>query len=212
MDQTWQIIVSVVTAFAAIVALVISIIQISKSNKQSLFERRLNAYLKIRWLKSLCDENNSLKENYLKEAKEGPILVLDMLFSCMTNNSYLEEIQPVINHVLEPEWQRKYLFKIEELRSLCEEVRLIFPENIGYSLADFIFYYEETLVSMYKYQIALNHLEKECKELNRPLPTDDSLENNCRSVVVKNIEGTFELSERLFKEGTLEKAKKVIKL
>ena len=80
MDQAWQIIVSVVTAFAAIVALVISIIQISKSNKQSLFERRLNAYLKIRWLKSLCDENNSFKENYLKEAKEGPILVLDMLF------------------------------------------------------------------------------------------------------------------------------------
>ena len=35
---------------------------------------------------------------------------------------------------------------------------------------------------------------------------------NCRSVVVRNIEGTFELSERLFKEGTLEKAKKVIKL
>ena len=211
MGQTWQIIVSVVTAIAAIVALVISVIQISKSNKQSLFERRLNAYLKIRWLKALCDENNSFNENYLKEAKEGPVLVLD-IFSCMTNNSYLEEIQPVINHVLEPEWQRKYLFKIEELRSLCEEVRLIFPENFGYSLADFIFYYEEMLVSMYKYQIALNHLEKESKELNRPLPTDDSLENNCRSVVVRNIEGTFELSERIFKEGTLEKAKKAIKL
>ncbi|MBR2874224.1 MAG: hypothetical protein IKC00_00185 [Clostridia bacterium] len=211
MGQTWQIIVSVVTAIAAIVALVISVIQISKSNKQSLFERRLNAYLKIRWLKALCDENNSFNENYLKEAKEGPVLVLDN-FSCMTNNSYLEEIQPVINHVLELEWQRKYLFKIEELRSLCEEVRLIFPENIGYSLADFIFYYEEMLVSMYKYQIALNHLEKESKELNRPLPTDDSLENNCRSVVVRNIEGTFELSERIFKEGTLEKAKKAIKL
>lgn len=211
MGQTWQIIVSVVTAIAAIVALVISVIQISKSNKQSLFERRLNAYLKIRWLKALCDENNSFNENYLKEAKEGPVLVLD-IFSCMTNNSYLEEIQPVINHVLELEWQRKYLLKIEELRSLCEEVRLIFPENIGYSLADFIFYYEEMLVSMYKYQIALNHLEKESKELNRPLPTDDSLENNCRSVVVRNIEGTFELSERIFKEGTLEKAKKAIKL
>ena len=30
--------------------------------------------------------------------------------------------------------------------------------------------------------------------------------------ILENIEGTFELSERLFKEGTLEKAKKVIKL
>ncbi len=90
----------------------------------------------------------------------------------MVNCTFLENIQGTLSHTLESKFQRKYLLKMEALRNMCEEVRLIFTENIGYPLADFIFYYQEMLVSMYKYEIALNGLEKECQEANMPLLTD----------------------------------------
>lgn len=203
---------SIVASIIAVIAVFISVIQIKKSNKQALFERRLKAYLTVKWMKALCDEHESISKTYLEEARKGPLLSIDLLFVWMTNCSALEEIQPVIHHILEGEFQRKYLLKMEDLRNLCEEVRLIFPENIGYKLADFIFYYEEMLVSIYKYQIAINGIEKECKENTKPLSSDNQLENSQRKIVVKNVNGTFELSKKLFSDGTFENAKKSIKI
>lgn len=211
MDVT-NIIVSIVTAVTAVIAIIISVVQITKSNKQSLFDRRLNAYLTVKWMKSLCDENKSLATSYLQDGKTEPIFSIDLMFNMMTNCNYLEEIQGTLSHALESEYQRKYLLKIETLRNLCEEVRLIFPKNIGYPLADFIFYYEEMLVTMYKYQVAIDGITKECQQFNRPFPKDHSLENRCRTNLIKYLSGTFELAERLWKEGTLQKAVNQIKL
>lgn len=210
MEPVLNIVLSVITAFAAIVALGISVAQIIKSNKQSLFDRRLKAYLTVKWMKSLCDSNKELADDYLKDAEEGPLHALDYFFVLMTNTTFLEGVQSAISHVLEPEYQRVYLLKIEELRNLCEEVRLIFPEYIGYPLADFIFYYEEMLVAIYKYQVAFENISKKCTDSNKPFPGDNALENSQRKTVKKYISGTFELSERVF--GYLETAKRIIKL
>lgn len=203
---------SIVTAVIAIIAVVISIIQIKKSNKQALFERRLKTYLTVKWMKALCDENESISKTYLDDAKNEPLSEIDLLFVWMTNCSALEEIQSAINHTLEADFQRKYLLKMEELRNLSEEAQLIFPNNIGNELANFIFYYEEMLVSIYKYQIAINKIEKECQYNKKPLPLDNQFENNQRSLVVKYLSRTFELSKKLVDDGTVEKAKKSIKL
>lgn len=208
----WEIALSIITAATAIIAVIISVIGICKSNKQSLFDRRLKVYLTIKWMKSLCDQNKSIAQSYLEDGKKGPMLAIDYMFNLMTNCTFLEDIQGTLSHTLESEFQRKYLLKMESLRNMCEEVRLIFPENIGYPLADFIFYYQEMLVSMYKYEIALNGIEKECQEANMPLPHDNGLENNCRATLLKNLSGAFELADRLWSEGTLQKATKQIKL
>ena len=197
-------VLAIVTGAAAVIALIISIVQITTSNKQALFERRLKAFLTIKWMKQLCDENASLKETVLKDKNE-PMFSIDLFFVYMTNSSDLEVLQTVVGHVLESEYQRKYLLKIEELRSLCEEVRLIFPESIGYQLADFVYYYEEMLVAMYKYQVAIKSISKELD--NKPFPKDNSLENRQRKDAIRLIEGTFLLSEKLYNNGTLEKAK-----
>ncbi len=202
-------VLAIVTGAAAVIALIISIIQITTSNKQALFERRLKAFLTIKWMKQLCDENTSLKETFLKD-KDEPMLSIDLFFVYMTNSSDLEVLQTVVGHVLESEYQRKYLLKIEELRSLCEEVRLIFPESIGYQLADFVYYYEEMLVAMYEYQVAIKSIRKESEK--KPFPVNNSVEVRQRKSMIRFIEGTFLLSERLFKNGILEKAKSSIKL
>lgn len=123
---TPELIISIITAVAAILALIISIISVRQSNRQSMFERRLAAFLKIKWMYYLIKPNNEVVKSYINDMEEGPLFNTDFLYQMMTNNTYLEEIQPVISHPLESEWQRKYLMKIEDMRSLCEEIRLYF--------------------------------------------------------------------------------------
>lgn len=212
MNAIISIILSIITAVTAIIAIVISIVEMRKSNKQSLFERRLNAYLKVLWMKKLCEANKTLKDTYLDEGKNCPILELDFIFCQMTNCADLEEIQGTLQHLNNSELKRKFLLKIELLRNLCEEVKLIFPENIGYPLSDFVFYYEEMLFAMYRYQITLEKLSNDVQDSTKPLPCNNSIENACRWNLIKYLSGTFEISERLWKDGTLRKATKQIKL
>ena len=104
MDVT-NIIVSIVTAITAVIAIIISVVEIKKSNKQSLFDRRLNAYLTAKWMKSLCDEHKSLATSYLQDGKTKPMFSIDFMFNMMTNCNYLEEIQGTLSHALESEYQ-----------------------------------------------------------------------------------------------------------
>lgn len=207
MDVIVEIVLSTITAITAVVAVFISISGIKKSNKQSLFDRRLNVYLNIKWMTSLCDENNKLANMYINDSKDGPLLSIDFMFNLMTNCSYLEEVQGLLSHTSESEYQRTFLLKLESLKSLCEEARLIFPENIGYPLADFIYYYEELLFTMYKYQEALNGMSIKYGA-NNELPNNDKLENIWREKVIRYLSGTLNLSCRLSNEAILEKTKK----
>ena len=209
-----SIVLSIITAVAAIVALFISVFQIINSNRQKLFERRLNAYLKIKWMKLLCDQNKELLDKYVKMATENnmPLLGLEELFYHMTNTAYLESMQPAIYHIADYEWQRKYLLKVDEIRSLSEEVRLIFPGSIGYDLSDFVFYYGEMIVLIYRYQSMMQKGMNAKDVINKSIPVDELEEMRARMELLKYLEGTFELADRLFKEGTLNKAQSKIKL
>ena len=202
-----------VTGFAAVVALCISIYSIMQSNKHALFERRLNAYLKVKWLAKLCDQNKEYYLSYYTPDKcNEPDHTVDLLFIYMTNCAFLEEVQISIENQFDVLEKKKYLLKIEELRNLCEEVQLIFPDNLGHALADFVFYYHEMLSSIYKYKLYVDKIGLQCQKENNPFPKNNQYEIGYRKEMVKLISGTFELSERLFKEKTLEKAKEKIKL
>ena len=101
---------------------------------------------------------------------------------------------------------------MEELKNLCEEVKLIFPEIIGHELADFVYYYTELLINIYKYKALTKHISEQCEKNNTAFPLDQRNENNLRQILVHRLEGTVTLSDRLFKNGTLDKVKKKIKL
>ena len=58
----WNFWLSVITAIAAIVALFLSVRQIQLSNKQQLFERRLNAYIITNGLIELYKKNKVFLE------------------------------------------------------------------------------------------------------------------------------------------------------
>lgn len=180
-----QLALSIITSIAAIIALFISVWQIFISNKHALFERRLAVYLKIRRLIELCNENKKFKESYIKDKNE-PLYAINMLYIAMTNNIFLESAQTIIENILVSEHQRIYLMKMEEFSSLSTEVTLIFPKKISINVAKFILNYKEMLVSMYKYIVCLNSLEKEADETSKPIRSN-SLENRCRKDTIDKI-------------------------
>lgn len=138
------------------VAISISVIQIIISNKQHLFERRLKNFLIIKALISLFECNRK----YLQEDRCEPIFAYDLIFSWLTNNTYLSDITAVISNQLKQEYQKSFLIKLEDLEEVATENEYIFPNSINKSTARFTRAYKELLHKFYKYAVCWNSIEE----------------------------------------------------
>ena len=156
--NNWNFWLSLITAVTAILAIVLSIKQISLSNKHHLFERRLKAYMIVSGLVGLYEENRMLIEG---KRKDEPQFAIDHEFIWLTNNTYMEAQSEAIVHPLEQPYHKEFLKKREELRSLATEIRLIFKKPINDSYGKFVECYEKTLFRMYQYQIIIDKMMKE---------------------------------------------------
>lgn len=136
-----------ISAIVAIIALLISCYQARLSNKQSLFNRRLNIWITVDKLMSV----------YVKNAKDlehddKPQMAINLLFVLLTNTTYLQSISTSINQVLDADPQLKLHLKLDEMKSLAMEARFCFKEKSGDAIAEFIEAYQSLLFSMYQYQ------------------------------------------------------------
>lgn len=157
MLKDWNFWCSIITAIAAIVALVLSVKQSRLSNKQQLFERRLRAYMLANGLISLC------KDNYgwiSAKREERPQLENDWNFMWLTNNSYMEEQAKAIEHPIEQLFHKEFLRKREELRKQAMEFELIFKGDVALKYSEFLRAYENALDKMYQYQIIIDKMKK----------------------------------------------------
>ena len=148
-----------ISAIVAIIALLISCYQARLSNKQSLFNRRLNIWITVDKLMSV----------YVKNAKDleldnEPQMAIGQLFEWLTNTTYLQSISASINQVLDDDSQLRLHLKLDEMSSLAMEARFCFKGKSGDTIADFIEAYQSLLFSMYKYQILLNIMSQSAKE------------------------------------------------
>lgn len=157
---------SAITGTTAIIALILTFIQIRLSNKQSLFERRLECYLKIDGLMQLYKENQKSLE---AERKDEPLFAVDLEFLWLTNNTYLEEASEAIKKPLENPGHKKFLIKREELKKLSTEVALIFKGRSAKTISYFISDYEQLLFKMYQYQILLNNMQNYSEQFKATL-------------------------------------------
>ena len=147
-----------ISAIVAIIALLISCYQARLSNKQSLFNRRLNIWITVDKLMSV----------YVKNAKDleldnEPQMAIGQLFEWLTNTTYLQSISTSINKVLDADLQLKLHLKLDELRSLAMEARFCFKGKSGEAIAEFIEAYQSLLFSIYQYQILLNKMSQSAK-------------------------------------------------
>lgn len=123
-----------------------------------MFERRLNVCMIVSGLVGLYEENRNFVEG---KRKDEPQFAIDYEFMWLTNNTYMEAQSEVIFHPLEQPYQKEFLKKREELRSLAIEIRLIFKKPINELYGKFVECYEMTLFRMYQYQIIIDKMMKE---------------------------------------------------
>lgn len=152
----WSMVLSFVTAAAAVTALALTNLQIRQSNKQALFERRIALWTATRGLMRLFEKHHG---QFASDGKE-PFFANDLLFTWLTNNAYLNEISPTLDHVLEQPSQRIFLSKLDELQRFSSEVKLIFKGKSALCMSAFLYDYQALLFAMYQYQILIKNMEE----------------------------------------------------
>ncbi len=156
MNIDWNLIFSVITVFVAIFALMQTHKQIELSNKQHLFDKRVENYLIAMGLIQLYRSNCMNLDN----GKDEPMLTISLYFTWLTNNTYLEQITSAIENTLKVLSHKELLIKLESLKDVATKIKFLFSDDVSDLLSHFVFCYQELLFSMYKYQIILDKMNK----------------------------------------------------
>lgn len=206
----WNFWFSVITALVAILALALTFIQIRLSNKQSLFDRRLECYLKIDGLIQLYVVNKKTLE---KNRQNEPIFAVNLEFLWLTNNTYLEDVSEAIKNPLENPGHKKFLIKCEEIKKLAIEAELVFKGKESQYISSFIRAYEQLLFKMYQYQIILGKLREYAEQYHSTLEDaqkriDESSHRNSLLETYTELKTTYLQVE---KNNAIKKLKKQIK-
>lgn len=212
MPKDWNFILSVVTIFATIIALTQTHKQIKLSNKQYLFDKRVEKYIIATGLIELYRSNS----NHFDDKEDEPIWCVDSYFLWLTNNTYLEPISSAINNTLKQPNQKELLIKLEELKSVNTEIKLLFSnkDKVSDLLGDFVLRYKELLFVMYQYKIIIDKMH-EANKSNR-LSLEEAVkivgEKKHRIKLQEAFNNLKEADIILKKENVEEKIKKQISL
>ena len=200
---------AIITAIVAIIALFQTKKQIKMSNKQYLFDRRIKNYTVIMGLINLFKDNEYL----LKEKhKESEPIVVDFLFYGLTNNTYLENLQNVMEHPLDHPYQKNFLIKLEELSSIANEIKFLYK---GYDdITEFVNNYVKVLHSIYKYQILNKNIKDSAEnfKLTYEQAQKNANEPYCRKKLLESYNDLILVYNKINKNDTLKKMEKEIKL
>ena len=152
----FNLLLSAVAAITAILAIAQTHKQIKLSNKQFLFDKRLDKYLLANSLIELYKEHMKSLD-YSDEKDDEPIIV-DIQFINLTNIEYLKDIMCIIEDPKNNEYKNIFLIKMEELKKLSKEINFIFPDKSKKYLSNFVLNYQNVLIELYKYQIVFNNM------------------------------------------------------
>ena len=206
----WNFWFSVITAVVAVIALVQTKQQIKLSNKQHLFDKRVEHYLIAKGLIQLYESNKTL----IIFKDDTPVLAMDSIFAQMTNNVYLEKITDVISHPLEQPYHKEFLTKMEILKEVSSKINFIFGDKAAVLLGDYVLRYQELLFRMYQYQILIENMKKASQEFHLTIDkAQESVgEKHHREELQKAIDNLKQAYNALKKEKVEEKIEKQIRL
>lgn len=210
MLNDWNFWFSIITAIVAIIALLQTKQQIRLGNKQHLFDERVENYLIAKGFIQLYGQHQS--QFMIK--KDEPERALGLKFLWMTNNTYLEEITDVIDHVLEKPFHKEFLTKLETIKDVASKIEFIFNGNAAVLLKKFVLCYQESLLQMYQYQILLNNMKKDADTFKWTLGESMKRldEPQQRMELHKAMENLKQAYDELEKENVEKKIAKQIKL
>jgi len=159
-----NILLPIVSLIIALVAIFQTKKQIELSNKQHLFDRRLEKYIIIKDLLLLFANNRELIVDK-KDLTGCP----DFQFKLLTNVSYLSDMIFAIKEPLNSDKQNIFLTKCEMLEKYAVEISLLWDNDTGKIFGEFIKTYKEVLFKLYQLQIYISHIDDYNKKQNNIL-------------------------------------------
>lgn len=161
MEIVINVLLSIVSLTIALAAIFQTKKQIALSNKQLLFDRRLEKYIIIKDLLLLFANN---RERIVD--KKDLARYLDFKFVLLTNVSYLSDMIFAIKEPLNSDKQNIFLTKCEMLEKYAVEISLLWDNDIGQIFSEFVKTYKEMLNKLYLQQVYINGLKKDREEQN----------------------------------------------
>lgn len=140
-----QLVVSIATALAAVVALALTVWQTRVSNRQALFEKRLDLWLEACVLLELYDD---FRQQFGDGSESES--AIRFLFTLLTNSSWLCELPGALD--LDDEKSKKALLtELETMRGKARRAEFVFDGDVSEGLSAFFRSYEELLSKCYAY-------------------------------------------------------------
>lgn len=164
MEIVINILLPIVSLIIALVAIFQTKKQIELSNKQHLFDRRLEKYIIIKDLLLLFANNRELIVD-----KKDLTHCLDFQFALLTNVSYLSDMIFAIKEPLNSDKQNIFLTKCEMLEKYAVEISLLWDNDTGKIFGEFIKTYKEVLFKLYQLQICISNIDDYNKKQNNIL-------------------------------------------
>lgn len=188
-SEVANIVVSTVSAAIAIVALFQTKRQISLSNKQQLFDRRLSRYTEVNTIYSLYAANKlQLKDESVFYHTN------DLIFSWLTNCADLEEMVLAVANPLHQKEQKILLTKYEKLKNAAIEISMVFDGDAAEIAGEFVSSFADLLKAMYQQQVFISNLKEQEGRDKTPLYLEN-YEEKCRKMATSL--GLFELRDKL---------------
>lgn len=151
-------VLTMVTAITAVIAVKQTKKQIEVSNKQHLFDLRIENYLVA---KGLVEQYKSCKSLWEREKRNEVIWASESFLFFLTNNTFLEETQGMTAEAaFANPLQKKFLKKMENIKEISTKIKLIFTGENAEKVAEFVYLYQELLYALYQYQIIWENMRK----------------------------------------------------
>ncbi|MFR3174958.1 MAG: hypothetical protein ACLTNS_01715 [Acutalibacteraceae bacterium] len=216
-----EIILSAVTVLTAIIALWQTQRQIRLSNKQHLFDKRLEKYSLIDDLITLYKKNrNQLidTEDSTKNdrTKECIIMACDYYFELLANVSYLADMIFAIRVPLDPTNQNVLLSKLEMLKKSAREISVLWKDDLGEEFSKFIYTYADLLFKLYQQKIRLvkakDHESYSYLQYNSDKAQEDIKNFAEKNSLFETIKALDDIYKKIITEKRLAKLMKTLKL
>lgn len=201
-----QIVVGSVTALIAIVAVVMTCIEIRTQNKQCLFDKRLANYIVCRKFYNLVLANIDLLD-FDKTPNKQPIDVVFPFYE-LANCGFLENGAKIIDNVSNFELKKQFLKNMESIETMSEKSKLLFKDKIGGVASEFFLCFREVLLKMYRYKILSDSIlnSDSCKLMHKTFPelSKEFKEEKYRDELIESVRRLKKIIKKIEKNNTLD--------
>lgn len=209
-----QTVVGSTTAVIAIVAVVMTYVEIKTQNKQCLFDKRLANYVACRKFYNLVLENISLLD-FDEVSSKQPIDVVFPFYE-LTNCAFLENGAKIIDDVSNFELKKQFLKNMESIETMSEKSKLLFKNKIGEVASEFFLCFREVLLNMYRYKILSDNMlnSHSHKLMHKTFPelNEEFKEEKHRNELIESIKRLKKITETIKNNNTLNLMYKKTKL